>query len=55
MLRRGYAAVRRGREPILRAGQVRPEDELFLRFAGGGVSARALAVFLDNDEGETNP
>ena len=55
VLRRGYAAVRRGREPILRAGQVRPEDELFLRFAGGGVSARALAVFLDNDEGETNP
>ena len=52
VLRRGYAAVRRGREPILRAGQVRPEDELFLRFAGGGVSARALAVFLDNDEGE---
>ena len=55
VLRRGYAAVRRGREPILRAGQVRPEDELFLRFAGGCVSARALAVFLDNDEGETNP
>ena len=52
VLRRGYAAVRRGREPILRADQVRPEDELFLRFAGGGVSARALAVFLDNDEGE---
>ncbi|MGI5884909.1 MAG: exodeoxyribonuclease VII large subunit [Candidatus Spyradocola sp.] len=52
VLRRGYAAVRKGQEPVTHIGQVQPGDALALRLYGGSLTAQALAVFPDDDKGE---